>query len=154
MTFSKVGTPNYCSHLDGPLSDPLPFENIMYSYHRYVDISVEEAGWAGPFQKYTEQGLPVFVTEWGVSAGEQAYFEDEEESQPADAELYPETAEPFLDAMDRYQISWAGWALCNKAEWHSAIRPDCTKYSGWDEDDLTVSGKLMFSRFLPEVDGQ
>lgn len=149
-----VGTPNYCSHLDGPLSDPLPFENIMYSYHRYVDISVEEAGWAGPFQKYTEQGLPVFVTEWGVSAGEQAYFEDEEESQPADAELYPETAEPFLDAMDRYQISWAGWALCNKAEWHSAIRPDCTKYSGWDEDDLTVSGKLMFSRFLPEVDGQ
>ena len=68
----------------------------MYSYHRYVDISVEEAGWAGPFQKYTEQGLPVFVTEWGVSAGEQAYFEDEEESQPADAELYPETAEPFF----------------------------------------------------------
>ena len=75
----------------------------MYSYHRYVDISVEKAGWAGPFQKYTEQGLPVFVTEWGVSAGEQAYFEDEEESQPADAEVYPETAEPFLDAMDRYQ---------------------------------------------------
>ena len=94
------------------------------------------------------------MTEWGVSAGEQAYFEDEEESALADVELYPETADSFLDAMDRYQISWAGWALCNKTEWHSAIQPDCTKYSGWGEDDLTVSGKLMFSRFLPEVDGQ
>ena len=78
-----------------------------------------------------------------LSAGKQAYFEDEEESQPADAELYPETAEPFLDAMDRYQISWAGWALCNKAEWHSAIRPDCTKYSGWDEDCLLYTSRCV-----------
>ena len=89
-----VGTPNCCSHLEGPLSDPLPFENIMYSYHRYwIFPWTRLDGW--PLQEIHGTGPADFVTEWGVSAGEQAYFEDEEESALADVELYPETADSF-----------------------------------------------------------
>lgn len=144
-----VGTPHHCTDFTGPLEHPLDFENIMYSLHRYIDISIEEPGDAGQLPALLEQGLPVFVSEWGVAMGEQAYLEDEKADLSGNA--YPERAQPFIDYMSEHNISWAGWALSNKEEWHSAVRSDCEKLSGWTEEDLTISGRLMFRNFRTHV---
>ena len=143
-----VGTPRYCTDFSGPLREPLAFDNIMYTMHRYIDISSPEDAGPGQLPKLIEAGLPVFVSEWGVAAGEQAYFAGSDmQDWDGQISLYPEAAQSFVDYMEEQHISWAGWSLSNKAEWHSALRPDCKRLSGWTEQDLTVSGKLMFENF-------
>lgn len=144
-----VGTPNYCTDFRGPLEQPLDAENILYSLHKYIDISIDEPGDAGQLPALLEQEIPVFVSEWGVTMGEQAYLKEEEANRSGAA--YPERAQPFLDYMKKHNVSWAGWALCNKDEWHSAIQADCEKLSGWKKEDLTVSGRLMFENFGTHV---
>lgn len=144
-----VGTPQYCTDFTELLEQPLNFENIMYSLHRYIDISVEEPVDAGQLPALLEQGIPVFVSEWGVAMGAQAYLAGKETDLSGNA--YPERAQPFLDYMADNNISWAGWALNNKEEWHSAVRDDCEKLSGWTEEDLTISGRLMFKNFRTHV---
>ncbi len=140
-----IGTPDYCTNFTGPLEQPLEFDNILYSLHRYIDISVPGTGDAGQLPALLDQGIPIFVSEWGVSWGEQAYLE--EEAEDSSDIVNPERAQPFIDYMEGHNVSWAGWALSNKDEWHSALRTDCGKLSGWTEEDLTVSGRLMFGNF-------
>jgi len=143
-----VGTPGYCTDFTGPLKDPLAFDNIMYAMHRYVDISADEPCGPSQLTGLLAAGLPVFVTEWGVSADDIPYASGDVGS--IEGVLFPESAQPFIDEMADYQISWAGWSLSNKAEWHSALLPGCEKLSGWTKEDLTVSGRLMFENFAPQ----
>lgn len=128
-----VGTPNYSSDILSVLEAPLEYDNIMYSYHLYTGKST------GHFYKVLDTAiagnLPVFVTEWGIST-------DAETGELDVAEAYA-----FIDYMKINKISWANWSLSNKAEDYSAIKNDCKKLSNWTEDDLTISGKLIFHAF-------
>ena len=137
-----VGTPDYCTDFLGPLAEPLEYENVMYSMHCYIDASSPDSNSASSLTDLMDAGLPVFVTEWGLS-----HEKSGDKAETEMANIYPELAQPFLEEMSKYGISWTGWSLSNKAEVHSAIQADCTKLSGWTQEDLTVSGKLMFSNF-------
>lgn len=143
-----VGTPNYASNLKPVISDPLEYENVLYSFHYYIDVSTEQQRDFTQLRQAVEAGLPVFVTEWGISYGE----ESAGALDPADESniCHLEPAQAFLDYLAQQQISWAGWSLSNKDEVHSALLPDCKKLSGWLPEDLTVSGKLMFENFSKE----
>ena len=127
-----VGTPNY-SYTLGPVFDrPLEDDNVMYSFHFYAgqfDDSYIEI-----FDRCEEEDLPVFVTEWGVNYG-------------GDGKPALSDAERFVTVLNRRGISWTAWSLCNKDEVFSAIRQDCGKFSGWEQDDLTDVGKLFFDSF-------
>lgn len=140
-----VGVPSYCTDFRGPLEKPLKFGNIMYSMHRYIDVSEKKDCGAGQLEKILGQGLPIFVTEWGIAAGEDTPFEDEEK--PDLEQYYVENARPFVELMETYGVSWAAWALSSKDEVHSILRADCDKLSGWTRDDLTQFGKLIFDNF-------
>lgn len=123
-----VGTPHYSSRILDVLPAPLSHENVMYAFHYYTGFSDLPPG--GLLDEAAQAGLPIFVSEWGLSGGE-----------PADAEK----AIAFIDYMRRNAVSWANWSLCNKDEEFSAIRHDVDKLSGWTMDDLTVSGRIIFS---------
>lgn len=140
-----VGTPNYCTNFDGVYKDPLEYPNIMYTMHRYIDIGEPIPCEPSQLPRLKEAGIPVFVSEWGITVGQQAYLS--QETTDFSREVYPEAAQPFLDEMEQLGVSWAGWALGNKAEWHSAVSPGCDKLGGWTREDLTVSGRLMFDNF-------
>lgn len=131
-----VGTPNYCTELSGPIEAPLPYENIMYTMHRYIDVSTEAPCNTTLLEKATEAALPIFVSEWGTGA------DGEREEESGD---YQENAGPFIAYMKEHSISWTAWSLSNKAESHSILKADCTKYSGWTQEDLTTFGKLIYS---------
>ena len=148
-----VGTPKYSTQIKEAMRNPLPYENLMYSYHKYVDVS---PGGKKPsvylLEKAIEAGFPVFVTEWGITYGED--FPDEKEEKTQLLKQYQnldmENAQEFLDFLNSNGISWCGWALSNSVEIHAAIRWDCDKLHGWIQEDLTPGGVLMFSGFKRE----
>ena len=140
-----TGVPDYCTDFRGPLAEPLTFENIMYTMHRYIDVSSEKPCDPGQLENILDQGLPIFVTEWGVSLGNDDPFSAEGE-RPGE-HIYFENARPFLELMEERGVSWAAWALSNKDEIHSVLRADCEKLSGWTQEDLTGFGKLVFDYF-------
>lgn len=137
-----VGTPNYCTEFDGPMQEPLQFDNIMYTMHRYIDTAQFDPCDTYLIDSVVSAGLPVFVSEWGTG-------KDEVQTGTSDQEMgiYQENAEPFLDYMEEHNISWAAWTLSNGDRKHGILRSECDKLSGWKEEDLTSFGKLVFSYF-------
>lgn len=130
-----VGTPNYSSRLRDTMASPLPFSNLLYSYHKYIDVSPEaEDSQEYWLQKAVETGFPVFVTEWGINGSEGENMD-------------LANARQFVKFLNENQISWCGWALSNAEEIHGTISPDSDKLSGWGWEDLTPGGRLMFSSF-------
>jgi len=140
-----VGVPNYCTDFSGPLRDPLPYDNLMYALHQYVETSTEEKIPPYLLKKVVEAKLPVFVSEWGITCAWEDALADSEDHTAL--KLHVENTEPFLAYMQAHQISWTAWALSNSNECHSILKRDCGKYSGWDEQDLTDFGRLVFRHF-------
>lgn len=125
-----VGTPAYSSDLWSAMAKPLSYDNIMYAYHYYSGIS--KAEYKSVLDEARKQNFPVFVSEWGLG------------NQEKPNELGETYAKAFIAYVEKYGISWVNWSLSNKAEPFSAIKPEVSKLSGWDDDDLTVSGKMIF----------
>jgi len=126
-----VGTPEYSGALQDAIEDPLIYPNIMYSYHYYTGLS--GSSFYESLDMAKVHGLPVFITEWGISTN------------PSTGQMDYENAKDFIAYTKENQLSWANWSLSNKAEDYSAIRPEVIKTSGWTEEDLTEGGKIVFT---------
>lgn len=127
-----VGTPDYSYSVERVFEKPLEFDNVMYSFHFYAgqfDDYYNEL-----FNRCEKNDIAVFVSEWGVNYG-------------ANGEIALSQAETFAKVLNRRGISWIAWSLCNKNEVFSAIKPECSKLSGWELDDLTDVGKIFFQAF-------
>ena len=136
-----VGTPRYCTDFSGPKEHPLTFENIMYTMHRYIDVSEEAPCNNYLIEDIVSSGLPVFVSEWGTGADA---VQSGRQQNSAEYD-YQENARPFLDYMREHNISWVAWTLSNQDESHGILSTECEKLSGWTENDLTAFGTLIFS---------
>ncbi len=123
-----VGTPHYSSRVHEAMAAPLAHDNIMYVYHFYTEWF--EGIPAERLDQVMAAGLPVFVSEWGMTKGG-----------TTDAEQ----ALDFIRYMRERRLSWANWSLCNKDEPFSAIRPEVTKLSDWTDEDLPESGRIAFA---------
>ena len=129
-----VGTPAYCTELADAADDPLDYENVMYTYHYYADLS--QGGYGEAIAYAREKGVGVFVSEWGTGDS-------------GDAERMERLLEKsggFLDTLDEEGISWVSWALSNKDEGHSLLKPGIRAWSGWEANDLTEYGRFVFAR--------
>lgn len=126
-----VGTPNFCTDLEEVVANPLPYDNLVYSMHTYIDLSKDDDDnkIKDKYAKKFNLGIPIFVSEWGMKN--------------TDKEIYPEQAECFAKAMEENNVSWCSWSLSNKDEPYSLVKSTCNKLSGWIDDDLTVSGKII-----------
>lgn len=124
-----VGTPNFCTSLSEAIEDPIEYQNIMYTYHYYAGISdcrfaMEE------IERGLENGLPIFVSEWGLDSHDIA-------------EQHWKETSAFLDYLEKEKIGWINWSLSNKNEGYSMIKPDSVKLHSWDEEDITDSGRFI-----------
>lgn len=134
-----VGTPNYCTDFSGPVNDPLSFENIMYTMHRYVDASKENPCDTYLIEKVVNNNIPVFVSEWGVGQD----WEQEKETDREETLEYIQNADPFVEYMDEHQISWVAWALANGDSLHSIVNEDCDRLGNWEKEELTSFGRYL-----------
>jgi len=126
-----VGTPEHSSALLKAMADPLPYHNIMYSYHYYSGLA--DDSFYATLGTAKAHDLPVFISEWGICAN------------PSTGKMDYENAKAFITYTKDNLLSWANWSLSNKAEDYSAIRPGVAAISGWTEEDLTEGGKLIFA---------
>ena len=129
------------------MESPLQYDNIMYAYHKYVDVSKDSKLGVNSLQKAIEAHFPVFVSEWGISYGD---LDDSNIKDWEDPALIFDKAYEFVEGMERNNISWCGWSLSNKAEAYSMILKSCDKLSGWTKEDMTPSGWLMMQALKRE----
>ncbi len=137
-----VGTPEWCQRVDLAAADPITeYDNVMYALHFYADTHRDQL--RDRLEAAVAAGLPVFVSEFGIcdASGSGAVNEDE--------------AAKWVRLMDRLGVSYAAWNLSNKDETSAMLDSGCQKTSGFDEADLSQSGRwvvgLLSGQAPPEV---
>jgi endoglucanase len=80
------------------------------------------------------KGLALFITEWGTTNADGGN---------KDRKIYTEASELWLKWAEKYQISWANWALMNKNETSSALVMGASTKGDWPEDAITQSGRWV-----------
>ena len=124
-----VGNPDWSKDLQSVADDPLAFDNILYSLHFYAATHGQEL--RDLTERLSREGLPIFVTEYGVTASTGGF--------PRDLE----SADLWIDLLERENISYCMWSFSKAPEACSAIRSTVLGYSGFSREDFTATGQWL-----------
>ncbi|KAJ8910371.1 hypothetical protein NQ315_002573 [Exocentrus adspersus] len=128
-----VGTPTWCQSVDKAAADPITGQkNIMYTLHFYAGSHKQSL--RGTATAALNKGLPIFVTEYGTVFANASEPVDEAETRL------------WWDWLDQHSISYVNWAISDKAEGASALKPNTTADEVCQEKFLTASGKLVVAQ--------
>ena len=128
-----VGTPTWSQDVDIVAEDPLSFENVMYTLHFYA--ATHKDSYRDKLKKALDKGLPVMVTEYGLSEAS------------GNGNIDTAEATKWLNLLDENNISYFAWSLSNKDESSALLKSGGSKKSGWGESDLSKAGKWVFSQY-------
>ncbi len=121
-----VGNPDWSKDLRSVAADPLDFDNILYTLHFYSATHGQD--FRDMTEEVSRQGLPIFVSEYGVTASSGG--------QPRDLD----SADLWIELLERERISYCLWAFSKAPEACSVVRSTVLKYSGFTEEDYTKTG--------------
>lgn len=125
-----VGTPFYSQRVDEASRSPITnFENIAYTLHFYAGTHGDNLR----RQAITalDNGIPLFVTEWGtVNAN-------------GDGGVAAEETERWMQFLRERNISHLNWAVNDKSEGASIIKPGTSTQGNWPDSALTNSGQTV-----------
>ncbi len=124
-----VGTPEYDRNLGGSLMRPLEFDNVMYVLHFYT--ATHHEGLRGELQAAYDAGLPVFISECGISQAS------------GDGTIDFQSAVEWFTYLKEKNISYAVWSLSDKDESSAFFKPGFEPAGVPEEDDLTDTGKWI-----------
>lgn len=137
-----VGTPSWSQNVDEASLNPIDDPNVMYTLHFYAGSHGQEL--RDRAQTAIDNGLPLFVTEWGTSldSGSGGVF-------------YDETIE-WLDFLDNNSISWCNWCIGgSNTESSNALRLYSNNFTmeqklfgHWPDEMLSDSGLFVRSLIL------
>lgn len=125
-----VGNPDWSKDLESVAADPLAFDNILYTFHFYA--ASHGQSYRDLVERVSRNGLPVFVSEFGITASSGGHPRD------------PESADLWIDLLEREGISYCMWALSKANEPCSAVRFNVPKYNGFTQDDYTETGLWLW----------
>ena len=121
-----VGNPDWDKDLRSVLADPLDFDNILYTFHFYSATHGQE--WRDVVEEVSRAGLPIFVSEFGVTASTGG--------QPRDLD----SADEWIALLERERISWCMWSFSKSPEASAAVRSTVLKYNGFTTEDYSKTG--------------
>ncbi|MBQ9828035.1 MAG: cellulase family glycosylhydrolase [Lachnospiraceae bacterium] len=121
-----IGTPDYDRDLKSPAEKPVPFKNVLYSFHFYTASHHEEM--MSTLEDAVEAGLPVFISECGITEKE------------GDGPIDHDWAVRWFSYLEDHKISYAVWNLSNKNENSSFVKASSGARERLGDDDLTVCG--------------
>jgi endoglucanase len=148
-----IGSGSWSQDVDVAAADPIQGDNLMYTFHFYAGSHGEAL--RDKVKTAIDRGVAVFCSEWGTS-----------EASGNGGPFLRET-EMWLDFLDRHQISWINWSLCDKSESSAALisLPEALKqgkkalaeretllvpqtigpegYPIWGPDELSPSGAFV-----------
>eukprot|EP00928_Gymnodinium_smaydae_P014935 TRINITY_DN1547_c0_g1_i6.p1 TRINITY_DN1547_c0_g1~~TRINITY_DN1547_c0_g1_i6.p1 ORF type:complete len:1008 (-),score=183.78 TRINITY_DN1547_c0_g1_i6:86-2992(-) len=124
-----LGTKRWCQEIHTAVNDPVRGENLAYVFHFYAATHGE---WLrSRVRQAMDRGYAVFASEWGTCEA------------TGNGQLSPGEAQAWVNFMAEKKISHANWALNDKAEACSALRPNANPNGGWGDGDLTDSGRWI-----------
>nr|UNG40320.1 glycoside hydrolase family 5 subfamily 2 [Phymatodes testaceus] len=128
-----LGCPQWDQDLDQVAADPITGQtNIMYTMHFYAHQCRQ---WLRDrADNVLNQGIPIFVTEYGTVDGTGNGTVDADETQL------------WWTWLDGHQMSYVNWALSDKDESASALIADTTPEMACQDSTLTESGKLVIAQ--------
>jgi len=124
-----VGTPNWSQDVDVAANDPLNYDNLLYTLHFYSASHKQEL--RDKAYNAIEKGLPLFVTEFGITAN------------TGNVPIDIEEADVWIDFLEENGISYVMWEFSKTAEASAAIRSDCLKDRGFERDDFSTAGQWL-----------
>ncbi|MCD8398339.1 MAG: glycoside hydrolase family 5 protein [Lachnospiraceae bacterium] len=137
-----VGTPSW-SQLGASLTsnevadDPITgYDNIMYSLHFYASEDAHSEYLPDKLNYALEKGLPVIVSEFGLSEAD------------GNGEIDKTSANQWFKLLNKYNISYFCWSLSNKDESSSLLKAGTAKTSSWKSSDLSTAGKYIKKKYL------
>ena len=133
-----IGSPTWSQDVHLPAEAPVEGTNLMYTLHFYAGTHGQSL--RDRAQAALDAGAPLFVSEWGTSRAD------------GSGGVFPDEAAAWLDFLEAWGISWCNWSLCDKAETSAALRPGASPQGGWTEQDLSESGRFVFSRLAPSTE--
>ncbi len=128
-----VGTPTWSQDVDIVANNPITdYENIMYTLHFYAATHKDEL--RKKLKIAHEKGLPIFVTEFGISDAS------------GNGTISQEEGDKWIDLLNSYNISWVCWNLSNKNETSAILNSNCNKTTGFQESDFSQQGKWLLKK--------
>ena len=124
-----VGNPDWSKDLNSVAADPLAFDNILYTLHFYAASHGQDL--RDMTERLSREGLPIFVSEYGVTAASGG--------QPRDLE----SADAWIALLERENISYCMWSYSAAPEACSALRSGLHKYSGFAREDYNATGQWL-----------
>ncbi len=124
-----VGTPTWSQDVDIAAQHSLSAGNIAYAFHFYA--ATHKQYLRDKLTKAVKAGLPVLVTEFGISEAGGSGKVDVREGNK------------WMKLLNRYKIGRVCWNLSNKAENSALLKASCKKTSGWTMKDLSRQGKWL-----------
>ena len=146
-----VGTPQYDLYPEYAAANPLKTDingkavsNIAYTIHFYAGGGEDWDDGGGSFHEWTrgrfekalDKGLALFATECGRVGW------DYGPNNSLDAAEWNR----WEDWMDEHAISYCKWAVTDKNERTSMLKPSASNTGNWSSDDLTAEGKWTRNR--------
>ncbi len=129
-----IGSPTWSQDVDLAAQDPIKdYKNLMYTLHFYAGTHGEYLRQKA--QAALDMGLPLFVSEFGIS------------DSSGNGALNKEEGARWMEFLKKNKISAIGWSLCNKEESSALIKPSVKKTSGWKKKDLTPWGNWLVKQF-------
>jgi endoglucanase len=129
-----VGTPQWSQLVEEASRDPLDAYNIAYTLHFYAG---SHGQWLrDEAQAAMANGIALFATEWATSTafgtGGVTYG----------------NLEQWMDFLRNNNLSHVNWAVNDKSETASALKPGASPGGSWTADDLTESGQFVRDALL------
>lgn len=124
-----VGTPVWSQRVDLAAADPIKDTNVAYALHFYA--GTHKADVRAKAEEALKLGAALMVTEWGVC--------NADGNGPVDEASVRE----WMDFMRQHHLSHCNWAVSDKRESASILRPGASEKGGWNDADLTPSGLLV-----------
>lgn len=129
-----VGTPQWSQLIGDAAADPIEgYDNIMYTLHFYAATHKEEL--RRSLEEALQDGLPVFVSECSICDAS------------GNGSIDEESAEAWVELLDRYNVSYVAWAVSNKNEAAALIDSSCKKLSDWSDRELSETGRWFKENF-------
>ena len=123
------GTRTWSQDVDEVIGDTLDDNNVAYTLHYYA--ATHKQSLRDKAQKALDNGIPIFVTEFGVSEAS------------GDDSIDAEEARTWWDFLEQHQISWCNWSVADKEELSAALKPGASGQGGWPLTQITTSGTMV-----------
>jgi endoglucanase len=125
------GTPLWSQRVDEASWNPVSGENVAYTLHFYAAFEPHQERLRAIAATALRNGVALVVTEWGTCMN------------TGNGTLDFAEAQRWIEFLGNHDIWDTNWAVSNKDESCSALKPWVSSSGGWTLDDLTPSGYFV-----------